>query len=247
MTEKPYYLAYESRYQKVFAAGIKRWGHSPDDKVMLETLTEWVEKNQLKGKKVIEFACGEGACAEILSKLGCIYKGVDIAPSAIDKAKANIAAFPDASVSLLDMVNERIDGTFDAALDCMGFHMLVLDSDRMKYLHNAFSCLNDGAPMLFYKESYRTNAPDMAVTSLEEWKKITGDDYDTPQLRTAPHTGTDIEVNIPLVPGRARNKEGYFREMSEAGFIVDNFIEMEINEQNPYSASIYVHKPDRIK
>jgi hypothetical protein len=42
MTEKPYYLAYESRFQKVFAAGIKHWGHSPEDKVLLDTLSEWV-------------------------------------------------------------------------------------------------------------------------------------------------------------------------------------------------------------
>ena len=26
---EPYYNAYEKRYQAVFSAGVKRWGHSP--------------------------------------------------------------------------------------------------------------------------------------------------------------------------------------------------------------------------
>jgi hypothetical protein len=67
MDEIPYYLAYESRYQKVFSAGIERWGHAPDDEVLFSTLKKWVEENQLQGKRVIEFACGEGAVIYRLS------------------------------------------------------------------------------------------------------------------------------------------------------------------------------------
>ena len=77
MSNKPYYLAYEKRYQTVFSAGVKRWGHSPDDSELLATITEWVKQNNLSGKRVLEFACGEGATGVILSKLGCIYHGVD--------------------------------------------------------------------------------------------------------------------------------------------------------------------------
>ena len=150
MEKTPYYLAYESRYQKVYAAGVKRWGHSPDDDVLLPTLSKWVDENRLAGKKVIEFACGEGAGGEILSKLGCIYHGVDIAPTAVKKSREALIHYPQASVSLLDMVNNPIPDKYDAAIDLMGYHMLILDTDRIKYLKNAFSCLKDNAPMLFF-------------------------------------------------------------------------------------------------
>ena len=91
MEKEPYYWAYEKRYQAVYEAGISRWGHSPEDAVLYKTLKTWVETNGLQGKKVIEFACGEGACGVILSKLGCIYRGFDISPSAIEKAKEALA------------------------------------------------------------------------------------------------------------------------------------------------------------
>lgn len=31
MEDKPYYSAYENRYQKVYEAEVEWWGHTPDD------------------------------------------------------------------------------------------------------------------------------------------------------------------------------------------------------------------------
>lgn len=236
----PYYTAYEERYQKVYAAGVSLWGHAPDDEVLVKALSEWVCKNNLRGKRVIEFACGEGSCGVILSRLGCIYHGVDIAPSAVEKAKETLAGYPDAVVSRLDMVRDRPAGRYDAALDVMGFHMLVTDSDREKYLNNIYASLRDGAPVLFFREIYRTDAYEGVVGSFDEWKQISGYDYDTPQERAV--RDSDIKVSIPLIPARARTREGYISEMTSAGFAVDDFVEMDINMQCPYSASIYAHK-----
>ena len=42
---EPYYMAYEKRYHAVFSAGAERWGHSPDDEVLYNTLKSWVEEN----------------------------------------------------------------------------------------------------------------------------------------------------------------------------------------------------------
>jgi SAM-dependent methyltransferase len=241
LNKELYYLAYEKRYQAVFSAGAERWGHAPDDPELFRTLSEWLEQHNLKGKRILEFACGEGASGVILSQLGCTYYGVDIAPSAVEKAKAAIAGFPLATVSLLDMVNDKIQGEYDAAIDIMGYHMLITDDDRQKYLANAISSLKPGAPMLFYRESYRQEAYDGEVNSYDEWIIITGDDYITPQLRRV--MNSDITVNLPLVPGRARTKDGYLKEFINAGFIVDGFFEMDMNEQIQYSATIFVHKP----
>lgn len=247
MKDQPYYLAYENRYKTVFEAGVERWGHAPDDKELYNTLKDWVTDNKLTGKNIIEFACGEGASGVILSELGCHYYGVDIAPSAVIKAKETLKNYPDARVELLDMVKETISGKYDAALDCMGFHMLVIDEDRKSYLRNAFLSLKNGSPMLFYKESYRNeNNKEKVIKSVvhsyDEWLKITGNDYETPSVRRVVGN-EDMEVMIPYVPARANDKEGYITEMTLAGFTVEKFMEMDISSNIQYSASIYVRKP----
>ena len=242
MSDKPYYLAYENRYQKVYEAGGDSWGHSLDDEELTEYLTQWVDKYKLKGKKIIEFACGEGASGVILSKLGCIYHGVDIAPSAVEKAKERLKEYPAASVSLLDMVNQKLSGIYDAALDVMGFHMLVADPDRINYLKNAFSCLKNNAPMFFFRELYSKDANDSFIGSFDEWLSITQNDYNKLRQMTINKDGKDIEIYLPYVPGRSKTKAGYTRELSENGFTVDSIIEMKASHKTPDSVSIYVHK-----
>ena len=242
---EPYYMAYEKRYQAVFSAGAKRWGHSPDDEVLYNTLRSWVEEYNLQGKRVVEYACGEGACGVILSELGCIYHGVDISPSAIEKCKELLKNNPKATVEVLDMVKERVNGEFDASLDCMGFHMLVTDNDRELYLKNVYSSLKGNAPMLFFRESYRRDETYQGVVnSVEEWSEITGEDYQTPQLRQIRNgeTGKIKEVSIPLLPARAKNKDQYIAEFEKAGFIVDRFIEMCTSTAIAHSATVYVRK-----
>ncbi|MCL2407922.1 MAG: hypothetical protein FWC95_08335, partial [Defluviitaleaceae bacterium] len=104
------------------------------------------------------------------------------------------AGYPAATVSLLDMVNEQAGGEFDAAIDIMGLHMLVLDDDRKKYLKNAYSVLKSGAPMLFYKESHSEDAYEGIVATFDEWLKISGADYETATEKQV--MGTDITVKI---------------------------------------------------
>jgi SAM-dependent methyltransferase len=242
---EPYYMAYEKRYQAVFSAGAKRWGHSPDDKVLYNTLKLWVEENNLQGKNVVEYACGEGACGVILSELGCVYHGVDISPSAIEKSRELLKNYPNATVEVLDMVKQRVNGIFDAALDCMGFHMLVTDSDRELYLKNVYHSLKENAPMLFFRESYRMDKTYQGVVdTVDEWAKITGEDYHTPQLRQirSDDDGNIKEVLIPLLPARAKNEDQYIAEFEEAGFIVNRFVEMSTSSAIPHSATIYVRK-----
>lgn len=239
---KPYYLAYEKRYQAVYASGATLWGHTVDDEILIKTLTDWVTQNNLQGKHVVEYACGEGSVGVILSKLGCIYYGVDIAPSAVERAKQALVEYPAVTVSVLDMVNERVGGLFDAAIDVMGLHMLITDADRKKYLANINASLKHGVPALFFRESYSEAVYNGKVSSVEEWKTITGDDYETPGERQVTNNSVTYSVNIPLLPARAKNKRDYIAEMTEAGFIVDQFIDMDPSKEIWNSASIYVHK-----
>ena len=243
MDEETYYLVYEERYRKVYAAGVERWGHGEDDTALRASLTEWVDRCNLRGKRVVEFACGEGASGVILSQLGCLYHGVDVAPSAVAKAQAALADYPGAKVTLLDMVHEQAEGQYDAALDVMGFHMLVVDADRLSYLRNVYSSLKSGAPFFLFRESYRENADDSPVESFGDWLTRTGDDYRTPQTRYAGPADAQVEVQIPKVPARAKTEPGYRKELQEAGFVVDRFVLMMTDMQIVSSAAIYAHKP----
>lgn len=216
---KRYYERYEDRYRAVYAAGAPAWGHCADDPGLRTILSDWAARERLAGKHVIEFACGEGASGAVLSALGGLYTGVDIAPAAVARARRNLKDCPGARILELDMVKGRAEGTYDAALDVMGIHMLVTDADRADYLRNARAVLREGAPMLFFRVSYRENAYEGPVARYEDWVKITGDDYETP----APRFAGDVEVMLPLLPARAMNRAGYERELGTAGFAVEAF------------------------
>lgn len=233
-----YYEAYEKRYQAAYDAEIELWGNSEKDVVLAETIKKWVEDNGLRGKRVIEFACGEGSCGILLSELGVIYCSVDIAPTAIKKAKERLKRFSDARVEVFDMVKEAPKEKFDAALDVMGFHMIVTDSERKRYLENAYSCLNNHAPMLFFRENYSEEAEENKVDSFADFQKLTGSDYVTPQKRMM----NGKEVFIPLLPARARGKDGYVTELEAAGFTVEAFERSKENGAMLNSADIYVRK-----
>ncbi len=229
MENTPYYEWYEHRYRTAFEAGAERWGHDPHDTELVKVLKSWVDKYSLKGKRIIEFACGEGASGVILSELGCIYHGVDIAPSAVEKARSLLSAYPAATVSRLDMVRECPLGTYDAALDVMGFHMLVTDKDRQGYLRNAAACLAPGSPMLFFRECYAQDGHDGEVESVAQWSQISGMDFSTPQERTVTVHGKSQTILIPILPARPRNERQYRRELRDAGFCVRSFV---VNEKN---------------
>lgn len=233
-----YYKNYEKRYQAASEAGIEIWGHSEKDEILVSVMQKWVNDNNLIGKSVIEFACGEGSCGVILSQLGVIYHGVDIAPTALEKAKERLHDYHNATFELLDMAKEAPKEKYDAALDVMGIHMLITDDQRLSYLKNACGCLKDNAPMLFFRENYSEDAIEEEIKSLEQFKTMTGIDFDTPQKRMM----NGKEVYLPILPSRARSKKGYCSELEKAGFAVESFCQSEENSAMASGADIYVRK-----
>ena len=65
--DKPYYLAYEERYQAALPPGSTTGGMIPAIPLWREALDGWVKANRLSDRRVIEFACGEGAAGILLS------------------------------------------------------------------------------------------------------------------------------------------------------------------------------------
>ena len=77
-----------------------------------------------------------------------------------------------------------------------------------------------------------------------EWAQITGEDYHTPQLRQVKNAdnGSIVDVSVPLLPARAKDKNQYTDEFNQIGFHIEKFIEMNVSNAIPYSASIYIRK-----
>lgn len=235
-----YYRGYELRYRAAYDAGVERWGYSPDDEELRGALTQWVLENGLIGKRVIEYACGEGAGGVILSSLGCEYTGVDLSELALAKAREALAGYPNARVLKMDMAREKAPEIYDAALDIMGLHMLVTDPDREAYLRNSRAALRPGAPALFYRESFRENADNARVETYADWLERTGNVYSEPEERSAPgKDGGEVTVWIPRLPARARSEAGYRSEMRAAGFSVTRFAVMEPSRAMAFAASVY--------
>lgn len=234
-----YYRGYDKRYRAAYEAGVDRWGYSPDNEELREALSKWVRDNGLCGKRVIEYACGEGAGGAILASLGCEYTGVDLSEAAIAKASEALSQYPSARAYRMDMVREKAEGVYDAALDIMGLHMLVTDPDREAYLKNVHDALKPGAPALFYRESFRADATNARVETFADWLALTGNQYTEPEERTAlDRDGREVTVLIPRLPARARSEAGYREEMRGAGFSVTRFRVMEPSWAMAFSATI---------
>ena len=237
-----YYRAYEERYRAVRDAGDFIWGHRTDDAQLVNALKGWVGEYGLAGKHVAEFACGEGAGGVLLCGLGCVYEGYDIAPTAVEICRGRLKEYPGAKVGLMDMVNEQLEAdSLDGAADISGLHMLVTDDDREKYLGNVYRVLKPGATALFWQESYREDAYEGRVESIEDWMRETGLDFVTPQKRTIGNSGR--EVMLRLLPARPRSRDGYAREFERAGFEVVWIREIRNSDFMALSAGILVKKP----
>ena len=235
-----YYKAYDERYKKVAAGGAGTWGTSENDAAVIATLEKWVDENSLSGKSVLQCACGEGSEGIILSKLGCLYRGTDVSLTAVGVARRRLEEYSGARIFFMDMVKNQIAGKYDGILDCQGLHMLVTDDDRRKYLENLYFALKDGASALFMRELYDENAFPGEVDSFEEWQKITGADYETPEERTVP--GSDKTVMLTRIPARSKSKDGYIKEFEAIGFKVESFDVENTPDGAPALATIKVRK-----
>ena len=237
-----YYRQYEERYRAVQNVGDFTWGHTAKDAQLVAALSEWVAEYGLSGKRVAEFACGEGAGGVLLCGMGCVYEGYDIAPTAVALTRRALAGYPGAKVEQLDMVKERLGASaYDGAVDISGLHMLVTDSDRAAYLKNVYDMLKPGATALFWQEAYNENAYGGEVASIDDWKAMTGLDFDTPEKRRIGKSGRDVMLR--LLPARPRSREGYIADFERAGFEVVRIQEIKDSDFMARSAGILVRKP----
>lgn len=115
---KPYYTAYEERYRSVYGQGVTYWSAYPEELAAVRGdvdsfltdlgLTPPALAPGAPAAHVAEFGCGEGFAGVLLAERGFRYTGLDIAESAVSKARARLARFGrSAEARLADLTDLR--------------------------------------------------------------------------------------------------------------------------------------------
>ena len=106
---------YEDRYKRVYAAGARFWEAPLPTEELVNFIGKWVPPK----RKVIDFGCGEGRDSIFLARSGYDVTGVDIAPSAINRAiewadkllDEFTSGYLDIKIKILDDQSRRISLT----------------------------------------------------------------------------------------------------------------------------------------
>ncbi len=229
MKEK-YYQAYEGRYRTVYSQGVKYWSDFPwevqEDLAGLNSFLGFVRARP-GVDRILEPGCGEGHLAVPLIQKGFDYLGVDLAPSALKKARSRLkeAGLEERARFVLHDATDLSflpAGSFDLAVDNKFLHMLVVDRDRQRYLTGLRRVLKPGSYVLF-NELYQEGAYPGPVESFKQYLDIFKPDLTTMEERTAYNEGREVKVRIPRVPARPKDQAGYAREMEDNGFRMVHF------------------------
>lgn len=275
---RKYYHLYEDRYKKVYAQGVRYWSDFPwEVKEEIEGLEELFgmfeaqtveraglshpldeEAGQPRGVpaegrrfRVLEPGCGEGHLAVQCLARGFDYVGIDLAPTALAKARVRIEAMAgsldgrETRGAILSGLTTRSQFgraqllcrdvtalsflepvSFDLAVDNKLLHVLVVDGDRRRYLSGLRRALKPGALVLF-KEICREDAFDGPIETFEDYMREFAPDLVTEEERVAYNDGKEVKVKVTRVPARPRSQSGYVRELSEHGFQVLRFRALE--------------------
>lgn len=223
-----YYNVYEDRYKRVYAQGVEYWTNDPTEiKDSIDKLNGFLECYRLLSQdtKIIEFGCGEGHIAQYLTERGYEYLGVDLSPSAIEKAKERIGnnkASEDLLLGDVTHLDEIPDESYDVGIDNFCLQMLVVDDDRHNYLSGIARILRRGGKAYFHN-IYQENAFEGELRSFDEYVEKLKPDLETLEDREAYTEGKCLKIKLPRIPARFKNEQGYRRELTNAGFLIDNF------------------------
>ena len=188
---------------------------------------------EVKGKHVLDVACGEGFFSRALEKLGAHVTGADIAPELIAKAKK----VGPPSITYIVAPAERMalsDNTFDAAI-------CVLALQNIKDLSGAIAqvahVLKKGGTFVAV-----LNHPAFRIPRATHW----GFDPDSQiQFRRTDRYLSESAHEIQMHPGQApgvitmsyhRPLQLYFKELTKHGFVVtglEEWISHRTSEKGP--------------
>lgn len=206
-------IAYELRYRTVYKAGARFW----EDPIPTEELVEFIrDMNFPRGLYVIEFGCGEGRDAIFLAKQDFKVTAIDVAPSAIDRAREWVAQEGvNVSFEVGDVVNLKhiSSSTYDLAVNIGCLHMIVSESARLRHLKHALRILKPSG--LYFSCNIGKDTPVMRE-DLDKTKPKPGELIP----RRIKVDGEEKEIMLPVIAAWPKSGEQYKEEFEAAGYKV---------------------------
>lgn len=208
---------YEDRYKRVYAAGARFWETPLPTEELASFLEEW---KLLKGK-VIEFGCGEGRDSVFLARSGFDVTGIDIAPSAIYRARewaCDEGLEIDFRVGDITALDGVPDNCFDLGVNIGCLHMFLDSEDRIKHLHKAWRVLKPDAIYFFLN---------MGGGTKEDEIERFGPDFIPPTVgelrpRKIIVDGEEKEIMLPIIAGHGFTKAEIERDFTETDFKIED-------------------------
>lgn len=217
-----YYRVHETRYKKILGSG-SVFRQKQMNSHILNAWKEFVSTvNLVPGVSGIEFGSGTGISAITISQQGFQMTGIDISPTAIQKAK-ELAQNKGEIVEFIvgDMfVTNFSPESFDFAANIWTLHCVGEQHLRDKHLSECYRVLKPGGYLFLHNESSLKNTLDpndeVVFEEVKEWNipELTNK-FELPD-------GEEIQVSFPahMPPGLSgrRSLGEHKNELEKAGF-----------------------------
>jgi SAM-dependent methyltransferase len=171
-----------------YAAGELPWDTGVPDENLIEMA------KHISAGRALDIGCGTGTNAIWLAQNGFDVLGVDVAPLAIDKARAKAGATPRVRFEVRDFLVAPPAGGFDFVFDRGCFHVFDEQAERARFAAGVAALLAPGGRWL------------SLIGSTEGAPRDTG-----PPRRSARDVTAALEPALEIVELRGANFEGDLR------------------------------------
>ena len=234
---KNYYrCAHETRYRNIFGAGAVFRGQDMNSHVTDAWRRFRSSADLACGVHGIEFGCGTGINAVIMAQEGFRMTGLDICPTAIQKA-VELAERNGYRAEFIvgDMFETGLrSASFDFAANIWALHAVGEQELRERHLSECYRILRPGGYLFLHNESAekdvlrsdeRTKIEEVDVWNIQEHSQL----FDLPD-------GSKIEISFPghMPPGLSgrRSLREHQGELRRSGFVLVEAYE-EVMRPNP--------------
>ena len=200
---KEYYRAYDERYRTVHSLGLN-WTSAAPTLVVAEV----IEKYHIpQNAKLLDIGCGEGRDAFPLLEAGYDLTATDVSPEAIRYCRSRRPSFADRFL-ISDCMSDSLPYKFDFIYSVAVLHMFVKDEHRKGFYRFIREHLAPGGMALVCSMG----------DGIREYQTDTAAAFETGERQCGGNTVTVAQTTCRIV-----NKASFLREITEAGFMVNDY------------------------
>jgi ubiquinone/menaquinone biosynthesis C-methylase UbiE len=223
---------------------LEKTGDTYHEKVVYPNLLRLL--GDVKGKKVLDLACGQGQFSRILRTEGAYVTGVDLGKELIDLAEANNPSIKEAGTHKITYFHGSADDLFMLKNGAFDIVVCILALQNIEKLHKT---LEEVSRVLTLQGTcyFVINHPSFRVPRMSHWGY---DERVGVQYRRVDEYMSESHVKIDMTPGSKSNKkytvtfhrplQVYIKALTKAGFALthlEEWISHKESEKGPRQKS----------